>query len=607
MSAKRIIVDFQPIGKRVQADAGDNLLGILQGAGISINSICAGKGTCGQCIVEPIEGDLNQPSENEIALLKKHGYSQPFRLACQTEIKSDARIKIPAGSFSTPQRTQLEGNEDEFSLQKFWKIFKYRITPPKKSDLSSDLSRFRNILGKSGIENLEIPNNILQQFSKILRKQNWSGQAAVRTSSKPPRLGSISHSNKNPLGLAIDIGTTKLAGFLLDLESGLILAKAGAMNPLIAYGEDVVSRIEYVNTHIDGSVFLHRVLIESINELLHLLCNRAGKNRTDVLEVSAVGNTVMHHLFCNLPVEQLGYSPFVPSVSESLQFSSSNIGLEIAPGGLVYMPPNLAGYVGADHVAMLVASGALRSRGHLIALDIGTNTEISLITNKNFYCCSCASGPAFEGAHISSGMRAAEGAIEHVRFLDDEFQIQVIGNVKPIGICGSGILDAIASMRVQGVLNQRGIIMENAMNVVRDGKSNKFNLVNSGESGTGKPIHITRSDVNQIQLAKAAIRAGIDTLIHEVGLRYDEIDEFIVAGAFGTYLDVESAIQIGMFPELPISKFRQIGNAAGSGARQFLLSNRKRIEAEHVDEKMHYIELSTIPVFTELFMNSMYL
>lgn len=602
-----ISVEIQPIGKRVKAKAGDNLLEIFQHSGISLTSICTGKGTCGRCVVEIITGDINPPDEYELALLKKYGFIPPFRLACQVHIRSNTKIRIPLETLSAPQRTQFEGKDLCVKPTIFWKIHELKIKSPKLAELTSDLTNLRKSLKDIGLEYVEVPTTILNNFSDTIREQKWMVKAAVRYGIEPPHLGSINLATKKMLGFALDIGTTKIAGYLINLETGDTLRSAGIMNPLIPYGEDIISRIDYVNNHQDGKAFLNTILMGSINDLISALCREEGVKNTDILEVSAVGNTVMHHLFCNFPIRQLGYSPFVPAVTESLLISSASLGLKIAPGGMVYLPPNLAGYVGADHVAMLIAAEIVNEKGNIIAIDIGTNTEISLISNGKLHCCSCASGPAFEGAHISSGMRASDGAIEHIKIIDKQLKLQVIGGQKPIGLCGSGILDAVAELRSAGILDHRGIFKKDAVNIIMDGKIVKFQLVEKGKSGTGKPIFITRSDIHQIQLAKAAIRAGIDLLLSDAELKYSELDGFIMAGAFGTYLDLESAIQVGMFPDIALSKFKQLGNAAGTGARQLLLSKEKREEAEKINTLMNYIELTTKPGFTDTFMQALYL
>ncbi len=394
-------------------------------------------------------------------------------------------------------------------------------------------------------------------------------------------------------GLAVDIGTTKLAAYLVDLQSGQTLARAGAMNPQIAFGEDIISRIAYAGREPDGAKKLQSILVESINDLLGKMCRDSHVSLETVLDAVLVGNTAMHHLLAGLPVEQLGYAPFSPARTEALIIPARDLGLNLGPGSYAYLPPVIAGYVGADHVAMLLASGVWQMPGNIIALDIGTNTEIGLVANGQITCCSCASGPAFEGAHIHDGMRAAPGAIERALWSDGKILFQTIENHPPIGICGSGILDVVAAFLDGGLLKRTGGL--------RTDSPTGYELVSASQSGLGRGLFVTRKDIHEIQLAKSAIRAGIEVLLQEAGLRAVDLDAFIVAGAFGTYLNLRSAIRIGMFPSLQLDKFHQIGNAAGVGAKQMLISIDQRQEAERLASRISYIELTTRPVFNSLF------
>jgi uncharacterized 2Fe-2S/4Fe-4S cluster protein (DUF4445 family) len=312
------------------------------------------------------------------------------------------------------------------------------------------------------------------------------------------------------------------------------------------------------------------------------------------LDVVLVGNTIMHHLFIGLPVEQLGHAPFTPATTRPLTIPASELGLNLGPGAKAYLPPVIAGYVGADHIAMLLATEAWKSPCNVIALDIGTNTEISLTANGKVTCCSCASGPAFEGAHIHAGMRASPGAIERARWSDGKIQWQSIGNLPPVGICGSGILDVVAALQDGGLVKPTGVL--------KTGSGSEIVLVPAAQTGLGRDLVVTRKDVHEIQLAKSAIRVGVEILLQNAGLKYTDLDEFIVAGAFGTYLDLRSAVRTGMFPPLPLERFRQVGNAAGVGAKQMLVSVDKRREAETIAGQIGYVELTSQVSFTPLFM-----
>ncbi|MEA3341269.1 MAG: ASKHA domain-containing protein, partial [Chloroflexota bacterium] len=312
------------------------------------------------------------------------------------------------------------------------------------------------------------------------------------------------------------------------------------------------------------------------------------------VEAVLVGNTCMHHLALGLPADSLGLAPYVAVLSDSYDLKARDLGLSLSPGASVHLLPNIAGFVGADHVAMLLATSIHETDAITVGLDIGTNTEISLAAGGRLLSCSCASGPAFEGAHIHDGMRAAPGAIEWVRFVDGQVEYQTIDGAPPVGICGSGILDAVAELRRVGALRVNGAMQSDGHPRVRgEGRGVEFVLVPAGERDAPRDIVVTRKDINEIQLAKAAIRAGVEVLLDEAGLEAEQVERVIVAGAFGTYLDVDSALAIGMFPPLPRERLVQVGNAAGMGAKLALLSRRCRRQAAEIARRVEYVELTT--------------
>ena len=406
-------------------------------------------------------------------------------------------------------------------------------------------------------------------------------------------------SSQDAMGLAVDIGTTKLAAYLVHLQTGETVAKTGAMNPQIAYGEDIISRIAFIDREPDGAKKLQKILIEKINDLLADMCSDARLSPIGVLDAVMVGNTAMHHIAAGLPVSQLGRAPFSPATTKPLNISAESIGLCIAPAANVYLPPVIAGYVGADHVAMLLATEAWKSNRNMITLDIGTNTEISLIARGQIRCCSCASGPAFEGAHIREGMRAAPGAIERARWFSGRIQWQTIDDQPPIGICGSGILDIVAAFQDGKLIRSTGALLDTGVS--------GYVLVPAAQTDLHRDLMVTRNDIHEVQLAKSAIRAGMESLLSEAGLTFMDLDEIIVAGAFGTYLDIRSAVRVGMFPPLPFERFNQVGNSAGIGAKQMLVSMDKRYEAESIAGKVGYLELTTDNNFTNLFIKNLVL
>ncbi len=602
-------VNFQPIGRRVSARSAASLLDTAQAAGIDIASICGGIGSCNSCKIRLITGRLSNLTLEEQAIFAEEELEEGFRLACQSYPQSDLTVEIPPESLTAPQRLQIEGQSLTIQIDPPVKPVLIDIPEPSVTDLRSDTARLTATLSQVGVgAPVDFTAPILEEISTLLRRYDWQVELAMRKKA----IVAVLPPNLPLLGLAIDVGTTKLAAYLCNLATGQVLAKGGRMNPQTAFGEDVISRISYTDKTQDGRKILQSRLIEALNQLVDELCAQSamsGHKATSgqVVEAVVVGNTAMHHLFTGLPVHQLGVAPYVPAVGESLEIDAERLGLAIAPGAKIYLPPNIAGYVGADHVAMLLATNAWAAEKTTIALDIGTNTEISLVHQGEIIACSCASGPAFEGAHILAGMRAAPGAIERVQVVNGQVRTQTIDNLPPVGICGSGILDAIAVLHQLGVVDNKGSFILGNPAVRQVDHLREFLLVDSQKSGTGQDLVITRKDINEIQLAKGAIRSGIEVLLEVADIPAQAVEQFIIAGAFGTYINVPSAVQIGMFPSLPLSSFKQVGNAAGAGARQMLLSVGQRAIAEEVARRVKYVELSNHPNFTSIFSKSLYL
>ena len=619
-------ISLQPTGRRCQGNPKLSILATAQAAGVELVSLCGGIGSCDSCKIRLVKGKLSPLTLEEQALFQEEELKAGYRLACQAFPMSDVVIDIPPESLTTPQRLQIEGQNAEVALDPIVIPVDVQLDPPTLSDLRADITRLRAALANSSgyiSKNGQprISHTLLTRLSSLFRANDWSARIALRSdeivAALPPK---NEYGQALPLlGLAVDIGTTKVAGYLVNLETGQLTAKAGAMNPQIAFGEDVVSRIAYANANQDGGKTLQRRVVETLNQMVEEMCLQAGlegfqASPEQVVEAVIVGNTAMHHLFAGLAVTQLGASPYVPAVSEAIDIPSHAVDLDIAPAAYIHLPPNIAGYVGADHVAMLMAAlidpltGKPPPDRTVVALDIGTNTEITLAHKGKMVSCSCASGPAFEGAHIRDGMRAAPGAIERVQIAGDEVRIHTIGDQPPVGICGSGILDTVAQMLLSGIIDFRGVLRSGHAAVRMENSRPEFILASAESSGHGHDVVVNRKDVNEIQLAKGAIRAGIEILLQEVGLagQPEQIDDFIVAGAFGTYISIESAVQIGMFPNIPLERFHQVGNAAGSGARQMLVSAERRRIASQIISQIEYVELSAHPDFLQVFSQALY-
>ena len=557
-------VELEPIGRRVEVSPGTTLLEAAQAAGVDLVAVCGGIGSCSTCRVRRVAGSLAPPTLTEEGELTPAELAAGFRLACQAEVTGPVVIDIPPEALTAPQRLQLEGEEESTDLDPVVHTVEIVCEPPTLHDLRSDLDRVQAALAAQGIGPVRAGLPVLAELSTCLRDQDWRASLALWRGRDRGRAAGGRRLVRAGRGRRHDQGGG-LPGRPDGKTTGKTLAKAGAMNPQIAYGEDVVSRVAYTDTHPDGRLLLQRRLVDTLRELADGLTAQVGAGRRQIAEAVIVGNTAMHHLVAGLPVTQLGHAPYVPAVGAALEFPAAEIGLELAPGAHVYLPPNIAGYVGADHVAMLLATRFGAERKTTVALDIGTNTEISLYHRGRHSSCSCASGPAFEGAHIHDGMRAAPGAIERVQVIGATVQVHTIDHQPAVGICGSGILDAVAQMLETGMLDARGALTGQHPRLETHNGTRALVLVPAELSGHGKPVVVTRRDVNEIQLAKGAIRAGVEVLLVEAGIADEDIESFVVAGAFGTYLDLESAVRIGMFPDLPRERFRQAGNAAGTG------------------------------------------
>lgn len=594
--AERLLIDWEPLGIRSEAEAGITLLEAARRAGIKLTAYCGGSGTCGACRVILREGACSSLSETEKTFLSESEIKDGVRLACQAKVIGKIKIQIPMTSLTSEQRLQLEGSgsAEIRSQDPVLKIYDLEIPEPQIDDLRSDSKRLTDSLKQIHGEEVAVSPGLLHSLSDVLREYRWNICAVVRENI----LVAVLPGGAAVYGLAIDIGTTKIAAYLMDMQQGICMAKDGIMNPQISYGEDVVSRIAYSQNSPQAREELHRVLIDGINELIGRLCQTAGCSPWQIADAVVVCNTAIHHFFVDLPVRQLGLYPFVPAVSEALSISAAQVGLRIAAGASVYLPRNIAGYVGADHVSMLVGIRDWHPGINRVAVDVGTNTEISLSTRDGrAFCCSCASGPAFEGAHIRNGMRAASGAIEKAAFIGKKLHYRTIGDETAVGICGSGILDLVCALKDAGAVSENGKFNPDFPGVV--------NLENRPAYKITDQIFVTRSDINEIILAKSAIRTGIEILLSEAGLQDEDIELFSVAGAFGTYLDLRSAVGIGMFPDIPLDRFEQVGNAAGSGAQRMLLSAAERRRGEKFAEKTKYIELTSSPEFKNDYVRAM--
>ncbi len=598
-------IEFQPVGKRTGAHQGESILDAARRVGLDIHAACGGEGNCGQCRVQVIAGELSALSPDEEYFLSESDKTSGYRLACCARVLSDVKIHLPREFVISGQRLQLESQLEEVAAEPFVQTVEIEVDRPSLQDVRSDLTRLTDALNSAHSQNEYWATlQVIRSLSSALRKNNWRVCVFIQDG----EIIGVYPGGLAPLGLAVDLGTTKIAATLVDLASGRVLASAGAPNPQISYGEDLISRLNLAAHDPQGARMLANKVRGTINQLAGEMAQQVGVKREQIAQACIVGNTAMTHLLLQFPVEQLATAPYVSASSDPLDLPALELGLDLAPGAKVHVPATIGGFVGADHVAMILGAKIDQSDKVTIGVDIGTNTEVCLHVPgmAHMVSVSCASGPAFEGAHIRDGMRAASGAIEKMRIGSKGVELVTIDHEPAVGICGSGILDAMAELYKHGLLSRNGRFQRQQPGVSENEHGWGFVLAPAASSGSGKDIVVTQDDVNEIQLAKGAIQAGINILLESSGIAADAVQEVIVAGAFGSFLNIENAIGIGLFPNLPNASYRQVGNSAALGARWILISRSARARAAQIAQDTRYLELTTYPKFSRHFAQAMF-
>jgi uncharacterized 2Fe-2S/4Fe-4S cluster protein (DUF4445 family) len=600
-------VDFEPVGKRVTVAPNTTLLQAAQQAGLALSSVCGGIGHCGQCRLEVLTGGVSPATVEERYVLTEQELEHGQRLACSTRVRGDVKVHVPRSSLIATQRLQLEGDLESLALDPLIRAHHVEVPPPTLHDPRSDLERVAAAIPPLPGQAISAEPAVVRQITSLARACNWDLTVFVRDA----EIVGVGPAGQSPLGLAIDLGTTKIAASLVDLASGDELAVAGSLNPQIGYGEDVVTRLAHAmrdrqgneGNEGNGGYALTAMVRKMLDDLLGKVTDQAGVSRSQVADICIVGNTAMTHLLLELPLQQLAVAPFVAATNAAVDVKARDLGLEAAPGAAIHVLPGIGGFVGADHVAMILASHLDQVGQVALGLDIGTNTEIVLARpDRDFSTsASCASGPAFEGAHISDGMRAVAGAIEAVELTATGAKVKTVTDAPAIGLCGSGIVDGVAELLRWGLINERGRF-DLAHERVRQGRYGaEFLLVPADQSGSHHDVVITQEDVNEIQLAKGAIRAGLEVLLDATATAPEEVKEVVIAGAFGSFLKVQSALDIGLLPRLPNARYHQVGNAALAGAKRALVSRQVRERARQIVARTRYLELTTYPKFSRRF------
>jgi len=603
-----LTVTFEPDGKKVMVKAGTNILQAAKEAGVGIRSECGGKGVCGKCKVIIKSADaVSKMSSVEEKLLSKHEIEEGYRLSCQTRILKNVVVMVPPESRVETRKIELYGIERSVEINPLIRKVHVELEKPTLSDVKPDLERLLEAVEERlGIRGaLEFDFDILKGLPEILRSSNWDVTAVLWNN----RLINVeSRDTTNEMfGVAVDIGTSKIVCHLVDLKSGKTIAVGSIENPQVLYGEDVISRITYASNGVLNLNSLQRLVIEGINKILGEACQNAGIDPNRVYEAVVVGNTAMHHLFLGIQPKYLALSPYTPAVKRSISIAAKNLSIgNMNTNGVVTTLPIIAGFVGADAVADILATGMHESEDNTLLVDIGTNTEIVVGNKEDMICCSCASGPAFEGAHIKDGMKAVTGAIERVRITSNlEVEYETIGGGKPRGLCGSAVIDAVAEMFKHGIIDCHGRFNPNmATPRLKRTDGVEFIIAWQNETATEKEITITQKDIIELQLAKAAIYTGCSILLKRKKLEEKDIDTLFIAGAFGNYINPENAKVIGLIPDVPTDKIQFIGNTAVTGAKMALISKEIRQTAESLIRTIRYHELAADPNFNSEFINA---
>lgn len=602
-------VVFQPGDVSLEVQEGNTIKEAMNDAGLEFDFLCGGRGTCGKCRVRISEG-LGAPVTREQELLQAKELDEGIRLACMTIVRNDLTVQLPNPK-SLQHHILIESVEGALEIEpQLDKVF-VEVEKPSRETQSSDWRRLKESLVKQGYEDskLESSVSILRQMPDMIRSANNRITAVMYNS----RVAGIEQEDTTStmLGMAFDIGTTTIVGYLLDLYSGKELCVVSTLNPQTAFGADVISRLTYASHEENGLIKLQNAVIEAINKLIAEAVQKASVFRNQIYGVSIAANTCMHHIFLGINPQSIAVAPYVPALSEPLVLDASELKISINQAGKVFMLPNIAGFVGADTVAVLLATELDRSEDIKLVIDIGTNGEIALGSREEIVACSAAAGPAFEGAQLSSGMRGAVGAIDHV-YYRDKLEYSVIGEGEPIGICGSALLDAVAGLVELGMINKRGkflaydqltnsVAKRFKKNLIEYEGQGAFLLAEASVTGHGRPIMITQSDIRELQMAKGAMAAGVRVLIETYGIQVQDIKEVLLAGAFGNYLNPHSACVIGLIPSELEQKIKMIGNAAGTGSKLALLSSSKFRRAKDIAEHVKFVELGSYPRFNSIF------
>ncbi len=637
--AKDPLVIFTPSGKRGRVARGTSVLTAARQLGADLDSVCGGRGICSKCQITPGFGEfakhgltvvkdaLSAWNEVEARYDRIRGLAKGRRLGCQANIMSDVLIDVPPESQMHKQVVRKRAEAREITMDPAVRLYYVEVEEPDMHNPSGDLER----LSKALAVQWSLPEPVIDQLrlrdlQPILRKGGWKVTCAVHQPSEDGQATIIAlwpgFLEDRIFGLAVDLGSTTIAAHLCDLQSGEVAASAGMMNPQIRFGEDLMSRVSYSMMNPGGAAEMTAAVRASMNTLFSDVAAEAGTTPDHILDLVVVCNPVMHHMFLGIDPYELGQAPFALATSDAINMPARDLDLAINPGARAYLLPCIAGHVGADAAAVTLSEVPDKSEDLVLVVDVGTNAEIQLGDKTGVLACSSPTGPAFEGAQISAGQRAAPGAIERVEIdpatKDPRFRVigsdlwsddaefgQAIAATGITGICGSGIIEAVAEMRIAGIVDQSGLIgsaeQTGSARCFPDGRTNSYILWDGSADG-GPKISVTNADIRAIQMAKAALYSGARLLMDK--RQVDHVDRIVLAGAFGANISPKHAMVLGMIPDAPLDKVTSAGNAAGTGARIALLNRAARTEIEETVRHIHKVETAVEPRFQEHFVNA---
>ncbi len=635
--SRKFKVIFQPAGRRGEIEEGKTILEAAQSLGVDLEALCGNKKVCGKCKVRIEEGYFEkdniesgmahitppEASADELKHIKPED-GPGIRLACSCEIHGDLKVYVPERSRAGKQVVRKAAKELSIALDPAVKKYTVELKAPTLHDMTTgDYERVLRVLEDDyGLKDLAFDYKVLKDLQDILREGNWMATFTIWMDREIIKVepGSV----EVCYGLAVDIGTTTCVGYLCDLSTGQVINTESMMNPQVPYGEDVMSRITYAMTNPEGLKTMQDAIISGLNEIIEKVVSEVRKDGPNpgfaIDDLTIVFNTAMHHIFLGFNPTYIGRSPFIPAVQCPLNIKARDLGLRINPAAYIHVLPIEAGFVGADNVGVLIAQEQYFQNDMVLIIDIGTNGEL-LLGNKDRVCStSCATGPAFEGAQIKFGMRAAPGAIEKVKIdpvtKDPQYKVigkadwhtHIEGKINAKGICGSAIIDVIAEMFKAGIIDKTGkFVMNLETNRVRKDAEGKpeYVLAWAEETSINQDITVTQGDVRALQLAKGALYTGAKLMMQKMGVT--KLDRVELAGAFGSHIDREASLTLGMFPDVPIEKVVVVGNAAGDGARMALLNKAKRQEADERARWVEFVEIATEPAFEREFMQAMHI